>query len=313
MNTKFPYYELILIVFILNVLISCKKEKPTPPSITTTAVTEISYTTATSGGNIIDQGSSSVLSMGICWNTSPNPTIENNKTLENVALGIFISNVTQLTQKTKYYLKAYATNSVGTSYGSEVSFITTAVEAPLLTTEPITSITGNSAISGGNITTDNGGSVTERGVCWSTTVNPTISDSRTTDGTGNGVYISNITGLSEGTLYHIRSYATNSSGTGYGEDMTYTTLAKPILTKTECSGITTSSVNIGGNISSDGGSPVIERGVCWSNSQNPTISDNKKTNGSGSGVFQINVSGLNVKYFILSAGLRNKRFGDKLW
>jgi uncharacterized protein (TIGR02145 family) len=82
--------------------------------------------------------------------------------------------------------------------------------------------------------------------------------------------------------------------------MTFTTLARPILTKADLSGVTTSSVIIGGNISSDGGSQVIERGVCWSNSQNPTISDNKKTNGSGSGVFQVNVSGLtsNTSYYM---------------
>ncbi len=300
MKAALNIVRLILLILSINLITSCKKDKPRPPDITTTAVTEISYTIATSGGNLIDEGSSSVLSMGICWNTSPNPSIENIKTSENVASGIFVSNATQLTQNTKYYLKAYATNSAGTSYGNEVTFTTIAVSAPLLTTEPVTSITGNSAISGGNITADNGGLVTERGICWSTTINPTISDSRTTDGTGNGTYISNITGLSEATLYHIRSYATNSSGTAYGEDVTFTTLAKPILTKADLSGVTTSSVIIDDNISSDGGSPVIERGVCWSNSQTPTINDNKTTNGSGSGVFQVSVSGLmsNTSYYM---------------
>jgi hypothetical protein len=92
-----------------------------------------------------------------------------------------------------------------------------------ITTTQISQITSVSAVSGGNVTSDGGASVIERGVCWGTTANPTIADSKTSDGTGTGSFTSNITGLTASTTYHVRAYATNSEGTGYGEDLTFTT------------------------------------------------------------------------------------------
>ena len=94
---------------------------------------------------------------------------------------------------------------------------------PAVTTTPVSAITSTTAISGGNIIADGGTPVTARGVCWSTTANPTVADSKTSDGTGTGAFISNITGLTAGTTYHVRAYAINSAETGYGDDLTFTT------------------------------------------------------------------------------------------
>ncbi|TFG42393.1 MAG: hypothetical protein E4H43_03205, partial [Bacteroidia bacterium] len=86
------------------------------------------------------------------------------------------------------------------------------------------SITATTAVSGGNIASDGGGTVTARGVCWSSTSQtPTTSDSKTTDGSGTGSFTSNITGLSPGTEYYIRAYATNSAGTSYGNMVSFPT------------------------------------------------------------------------------------------
>ena len=93
---------------------------------------------------------------------------------------------------------------------------------PVLTTADIIDITATTASSGGNITSSGVAEVTKRGVCWSTTVNPTIANSKTTDGTGSGTFFSSITGLTNGTTYHVRAYATNSAGTGYGNDVSFT-------------------------------------------------------------------------------------------
>ena len=76
---------------------------------------------------------------------------------------------------------------------------------------------------GGNVTSDGNLDVTARGVCWSTSPNPTISNSKTTDGTGTGSFTSNVTGLAEGTTYYVRAYATNSKGTAYGAEKSFTT------------------------------------------------------------------------------------------
>jgi hypothetical protein len=97
---------------------------------------------------------------------------------------------------------------------------------PVLTTTPPVNITANSAVSGGNITLDGGLNVIARGVCWSTIPNPTIADSKTIDGSGTGPFVSNITGLSPNSLYYVRSYATNSAGTGYGEPYNFPTLCE---------------------------------------------------------------------------------------
>jgi len=95
---------------------------------------------------------------------------------------------------------------------------------PILNTLAVSNITGTSALCGGNITSDGGVTVTARGVCWSTSQTPTIADSKTTDGTGAGNYTSNINGLTTGTTYYVRAYATNANGTGYGSTMSFTPL-----------------------------------------------------------------------------------------
>jgi hypothetical protein len=95
--------------------------------------------------------------------------------------------------------------------------------APTVTTTTISAIADITATSGGNVISDGGASVTARGVCWSTSANPTIANSHTTDGTGTGVFVSSLTGLLRETTYHVRAYATNSVGTSYGNDLSFLT------------------------------------------------------------------------------------------
>src|SRR5690554_3287163 len=166
---------------------------------------------------------------------------------------------------------------------------------PVLSTSAVTDINEDTAISGGNITSDGGATVTARGVCWSTEQIPTISDNKTTDGTGAGTFVSNISGLEPNTTYYVRAYATNGAGTGYGSAMLFTTTREvvlPVLSTTEVTEITQTTATVKGNISDDGGATVTARGVCWSTNQNPTISDNKTEDGNGVGTFVSKISGL---------------------
>jgi hypothetical protein len=130
-----------------------------------------------------------------------------------------------LTQITTYYVRAYATNSAGTAYGAEVSFTTTAVVPTLSSTTSVSSITLTTASSGGVISNDGGASLTERGVVWGTSTGPTISGSKTSDGTEPGTFTSSLTSLTPSTTYYVRAYATNSVGTGYGTEVSFTTNA----------------------------------------------------------------------------------------
>ena len=93
-------------------------------TVVTTEASSVTHNSATSGGNVTNDGGASILEKGVCWNTSQNPTLSNDHTIDGSGLGSFTSSLTGLTQNTTYYVKAYATNSTGTAYGNEVIFIT---------------------------------------------------------------------------------------------------------------------------------------------------------------------------------------------
>ncbi|MCK9639745.1 MAG: hypothetical protein M0R39_07520 [Prolixibacteraceae bacterium] len=289
-------HELIycLVILVACILISCKKEEPkTAPVVSITAPSGITANSASAGGNVSADGGATVTSRGVCWSTGQNPSTSDSKTSDGSGMGSFNSSITGLNPGVTYTLKAYAINSVGTSYSGSTSVSTIAL-ASTLTTSALSGITSTSAVSGGNISNDGGSTVTARGVCWSTNQNPGITDNKTSDGTGTGIYISTITGLAPGTTYYVRAYATNSVSTAYGNQVTVITLTVPAsLTTSTVSNITAISATSGGVIVSDGGAAVTVRGVCWSTSQSPTISDSKTTDGGGVGTFNSNITGLN--------------------
>jgi uncharacterized protein (TIGR02145 family) len=96
----------------------------TQPTVITTDISDVTQTTATSGGNVTSDGGATVTARGVCWNTTGTPTITDNLTTDGAGIGSFISNMTGLTASETYYVRAYATYSAGTAYGYEVSFIT---------------------------------------------------------------------------------------------------------------------------------------------------------------------------------------------
>jgi len=131
-------------------------------------------------------------------------------------------------------VRVYVTqNLVGYISAENGGFLIYSLSSAVLTTSSISSITNTSAISGGNISSDGGASVTARGIVWSTIANPTIAlSTKTTDGTGTGAFTSNITGLSAGTTYYVRAYAINSEGTAYGSQTSFTTTGSQSNTPT---------------------------------------------------------------------------------
>ena len=225
-NSLFKFAVLSLVTILS---FSCSSEKEiakTLPQLSTTTATNITLTSTSSGGNITADGGAAVTARGVVWNTVTAPTISlTTKTADGSGTGTFTSSITNLTPSTNYYSRAYATNSVGTAYGNEITFTTGAVVLPTLTTTTVSGITSNSASSGGIITNDGGGTITARGIVWSTTQNPTIAlSTKTTDGTGTGTFTSAIVGLTPNTTYYVRAYATNGAGTVYGSQLSFTTL-----------------------------------------------------------------------------------------
>jgi trimeric autotransporter adhesin len=211
------------------------------PTITTAAIISITQTTASGGGNVTSDGGAFIFARGVCLSTSANPTTANTCTSDATGTGAFTSSITGLTANTSYHVRAYAINSVGTTYGADIAFTTLV----LPTTAAVTTITQTTASGGGTVNSDGGASVSTRGVCWSTSANPTTSDTCTNDGTGAGAFTSSITGLTASMSYHARAYATNSGGTAYGADIAFTTLAPDFQVGTVSGGSNSAVVNAG--------------------------------------------------------------------
>jgi uncharacterized protein (TIGR02145 family) len=309
---KRPLYLLAFLLIVVEV--GCKKEPPKLIPTLTTTVSNITSTTATATGNVVDDGEADITARGFCWNTQPDPTIINEKTTDIVGSSLFTSTITGLIPGTLYYVRSYAVNSIGTGYGNTVTITTPALTATI-TTSALTAVSATTATCGGNILSDGGAQIAARGVCWDVNQNPTILNTqsviidseviqlnaKTSDGTGTGMFTSSITGLTPGLTYYFRAYATNSAGTSYGNQIVGTTNAViPTLTTSTASNITASSFTTGGAITFDGGSAVSARGICWSTTQNPTTSNNKTNDGTGPSSFISNVTGLSpgTTYFV---------------
>jgi uncharacterized protein (TIGR02145 family) len=189
----------------------------------------VSLTSCTASLTVIvsDDGGSPVTSRGVVWSTSPNPTITSSKVIEGNGKGSFSTTLPNLAPNTTYYIRAFATNDVGTGYGSEIKVTTfTGTAIPTLTTIPISDITSTTAKSGGIVIGDCGSVVTARGIVWSTSPNPTVSlGTKTNDASGTGSFNSSLTGLSPNTTYYVRAYSINATGPGYGQEIAFTTLS----------------------------------------------------------------------------------------
>jgi len=221
------------------------------PTVTTENVSNISYYTATCGGYTSKSGGSTVTERGVCWSMTQNPTIADNKTIDGSGLGSFTSNLIDLTDNTTYYVRAYATNSVGTSYGIEQSFTTIDAIAPIVIIEYISNIYIHISIVHGNVTNENGTTITERGVCYSTSLNPTTADNTETVSGTIGTFSCDLPGLTDNTTYYVRAYAINSEGVGYSEQKTFTTkedLTGQTGTVTDFDGNIYSTIGIGAQI-----------------------------------------------------------------
>jgi uncharacterized protein (TIGR02145 family) len=263
------------------------------PTVSATAVAaSITGSSATSGGTISSNGGSIVTVSGVVWSTTSTPTIALlTKTTNGALTGTYTSSLTGLAPATLYYVRAYATNSIGTAYGPQSNFTTLAIAPTISGTASATSITSSSASVGGTITSDGGAAVTARGVVYGTSsLSSTFS---VTSGTGTGTYSIGLTGLSPATTFYVRSFATNSVGTVYGTETNFTTIAiAPTLTTTAASSITKYAASAGGTITSNGGSAITASGICWSTTATPTISDSKTTDGTTSGTFTSSITGL---------------------
>lgn len=263
------------------------------PFVTSTVISSFTATTATLGGNVTGNGGAAVTERGIVYSTTNTlPTVGDTKVIIGNGNGPYSQLITGLTGGTAYYVRAFATNIIGTSYGAVVSF-TTSPSPPILITSEVSAIGNTSATAGGNIIYSGGAAVTERGVVYSTSNTiPTVADLKLPIGSGTGLFSQSLTGLTQGNIYYLRAYAVNSAGTSYGSVISFTPAGASVSTD-NVTGVTTNAAVLGGNVTSPGSSAVTEKGIVYTTGTGvPTTGDIKIAAGNGLGTFSQTISTL---------------------
>lgn len=175
--------------------------------------------------NVGYDGGAAVTERGVCWNAYGDPTTDDDVLAHaEDGLGEYTCKLTELQPFTKYYVRAYAKNERGTSYGMVLEFVTgVEVNLPTVVTMEVTSVTVTTALCRCNVADDGGGEVYERGACWSTSLHPDIADYVYAHGGGLGDYTVTMMDLEANTQYYVRAYAKNSKGINYGEELSFAT------------------------------------------------------------------------------------------
>lgn len=292
---------LYIVVLLLLVVIACKKDGDTPINVAAIKdEIQVFPSYAIISGTIDSPVATAKLELYVY--TSLNASNFDVHELELKGGNFFEIKLTGLQPSTIYNYKFILYSDVDRVQLGGKKFKTMNAIIPTVETLTIDSIGANFAICGGNVLYDGGYPVMVRGVCWSTLENPDIDkDHYTIDSCGEGMYVSNMKGLSKSTTYYVRAYAMNQRGTAYGEQKVITTSdGLPKVTTSEVTEIANSSAICGGKVLSSGGSEVVEYGVCWSRHTNPTISDRKTNDGEGLGEFSSNISNLtkNITYYV---------------
>ncbi len=297
-------YYLSGLIFIVLAVSGCKKEEIIlqVPEVTTFSVTEIDYQSASCGGSVNSAGLE-ITARGICWSTKPSPTISDSISTDEDKNDSFTISLKNLKPDSTYYVRAFATNSAGTGYGSIMKFKTKHASINVVTAT-LSDVSYQSATCGGSVTCE-GTSITACGICWSTSATPTLADSITVDGHEAGSFTSSLRSLKPDLIYNVRAYATNGIDTIYGSIMKFKTKRASIsVATTTVSMIFTNSATIGGIVSASSGTTIVSRGVCWSLSPYPTIEDYSSTVTSSANSFSSTLKDLkpNTLYYARAYG-----------
>lgn len=220
----------------------------TPPVVATNAVTGVTESGATLSGDVTSDGNSPVTERGFVYDTTANPSLSKGTTVTaGAGTGSFTVPLSGLSPGVTYFVRAYATNGMGTTYGAEVSFTVKASPStpptsssssssstgtpPTVVTDNVTGVIASGATLSGEVTKKGGADVTERGFVYGTTANPSIGGTgivKVKEGSGTGSFTSAVKGLTADTVYHVRAYAVNSAGTAYGADVKFVTTASTV-------------------------------------------------------------------------------------
>jgi|GEM_PF-1259946 len=196
------------------------------PTLTTSAIANITANSAVSGGTILSDGGYPVIEKGVVWDTLPNPDFSDTKTIDGNTPGDYTSNMALLSVSRTYYVRAYARNQLGIGYGNEISFTTAPVLLPSVSTLPVRFFKDTLAYGVCKMIDLGGGVISEMGVVISTSPDPTLADKRAATFVN---YYDSVAvrcgSLLPSTVYYIKAYDVNEAGVSFGEEISFTTAA----------------------------------------------------------------------------------------
>ncbi|HBB92094.1 MAG TPA: hypothetical protein DC042_10340 [Bacteroidales bacterium] len=240
-----------------------------PATINTYPVTDIGIYVATASGEIMDSGNDTIRMAGICYGLAPNPDTTGLKIQTESASWIFQLLLSGLQPNTNYYVRAFAVNDAGISYGSQTIF-TTMVGFPEIVTDTVTQISDSSAILTASFILPGGGTAFEAGFYWGTDENPELSGSYFSLEPETNPFSVLISGLSPNILYFVKAFVANEAGVSYSENYQFTTLLRTpfVLTSPESETTATTCI-VSGEVIDEGGGTVSAKGICWDLSPSP--------------------------------------------
>jgi len=270
----------------------------TLPVVTGVQPSMISSALISCSGNVVSDGGTVLIDKGVCWSNTDEPTLQNEYKSAGNQTGKYYLLISGLTPDRDYYFRSYAQNSHGTVYGRTFKFKTSPT-SPSVKTGNMTIIGSSSVTASGEILSGNGGQIIQKGICWSTRPQPDLTDTFLVSNSDLNPFYSIIFGLEIGKIYYLRAFATNQYGTSYGNEI-YLQAVKPLVNTSEISNICPEKIRCGGNVMFDGGSSIIQRGLCWSENPDPSIEDSLLITGNSTGNFAEWVRGLKseTRYYV---------------
>jgi hypothetical protein len=279
----------------------------------------VTDTQARLGGDITSDGGSAITAVGIYWDTDGIDTRNDGTHVPMTVADPFNQIVTNLPPGKTIYFFAYATNGAGTTDSTIINFATQA-GAPIMDPTPtVDNIAGDGADLGGTISADGGGANLDCGVEWTTVSGEPYESSQSFEGPPDngtcveGAFAVSVSGLTSGQTYYFRAWATSDAGSDVSNELPFVPQAKPIVTSAEALNPTHNSAILGGEVTSDEGSPVTERGIVWDTNPDPEVQGTRTIvpMGSGTGTHEQFWNRLLGPGQIRRHGDRTDRAGDR--
>jgi len=298
---------LLSLIGVLMLFSCCQNSEVQQPQLSTFPISDITGNSAKGGGVITSDGGAAISACGVCWGLNPDPSIQRSNRPDSLHNKTFTSNLNNLIPDTVYYVRAYAVNSAGLVYGNQVKFRTFKRTLPEVTTKAPVDITSGAFRVEGEITNDGYGAILASGFCWDVKENPTVAGNKSNEIPVRNAFAAVIDGLNPETMYYVRAYATNESGTGYGNQFVVPMKAVADLSTIILIATGSTSLNATVSITFDYGTEITERGFCWGITDNPTIVTGFASVGKGLGVYTYEIGQLSPsKVYYVRAFVRNK-------